>query len=156
MANNRRTAHQSRFRSLTTKYSVFTGVLMLWIAVVVVGFGRRDSFDGSEVLLVCTVVLLVGAAIARFTIRLLARPLLLLQQGITSACDGRLEEIRVSRTGDEIELLGHSFNRMVLAIKESREEIRNHQELLEDRIATRTRGTRRRDAAGAGGQRGEE
>ena len=64
-------------------------------------------------MLLCLVVLLVAAAISRFTIRLLARPLALLQAGITSVRNGRLEAIQVSKTGDEIEFLGESFNGMI-------------------------------------------
>jgi signal transduction histidine kinase/CheY-like chemotaxis protein len=51
---------------------------------------------------------------------------------------GRLEPIQVSRTGDEIEYLGESFNRMIEALVASQEEIRQHQELLEERIRQRT------------------
>ena len=46
--------------------------------------------------------------------------------------------IQVSRTGDEIEYLGESFNRMIEALAASQEEIRLHQELLEERIRQRT------------------
>ena len=79
------------------------------------------------------------AAISRFTIRLLARPLALLQAGITSVRQGKFEPIQVSRTGDEIEYLGESFNRMIEELGASREQIRQHQELLEERIAQRTK-----------------
>ncbi|MGH8337623.1 MAG: ATP-binding protein, partial [Gammaproteobacteria bacterium] len=82
--------------------------------------------------------MLVAAAISRFTLRLLARPLSLLQDGITSVREGRLEPIQVSRTGDEIEFLGESFNRMIEALATSQTEIRQHQELLEERIRQRT------------------
>ena len=80
----------------------------------------------------------MAGAISRFTIRLLARPLALLQAGITSVRQGKFEPIQVSRTGDEIEYLGESFNRMIEELAASREQIRQHQELLEERIAQRT------------------
>jgi nitrogen fixation/metabolism regulation signal transduction histidine kinase len=86
----------------------------------------------------CGIVLGVGAAISQFTNRLLARPLTLLEAGITSVREGRLEPIRVSRTGDEIEYLGDSFNRMIAALAASQDEIRQYQELLEERIRQRT------------------
>ena len=76
--------------------------------------------------------------ISRFTIGVLARPLNLLEAGITSVRKGRLEPLRVSRTGDEIEYLGESFNRMIQALAASHEEIRQYQELLEERIRQRT------------------
>ena len=82
--------------------------------------------------------MVVAAAMSRFTMRLLARPLALLQAGITSVRQGRFEPIQVSRTGDEIEYLGESFNRMIEALAASQEQIRQHQELLEERIRQRT------------------
>ena len=89
-------------------------------------------------MVLCGIVLGIAAAISRFTNRLLARPLTLLEAGITSVREGRLEPIRVSRTGDEIEYLGESFNRMIAALAASHEEIRQYQELLEERIRQRT------------------
>ena len=68
------------------------------------------TFDWTKGLVLVGVVLGVAAAISRFTNRLLARPLTLLEAGITSVREGRLEPIRVSRTGDEIEYLGESFS----------------------------------------------
>jgi signal transduction histidine kinase/ActR/RegA family two-component response regulator len=51
---------------------------------------------------------------------------------------GRLEPVQVSRTGDEIESLGVSFNQMIGALAASQDEIRRHQQLLEQRIRQRT------------------
>ncbi|MBZ5601521.1 MAG: response regulator [Acidobacteriia bacterium] len=99
---------------------------------------RQHTFDLAKGIVLCCVVALVAGAISRFSMRLLARPLELLQQGITSVREGRFEPIQVSRTGDEIEYLGESFNRMIETLAHSQEEIRQHQELLEDRIRQRT------------------
>jgi len=99
---------------------------------------RQDTFDVSKGILLCVIVLLVAAAIGRFTIRLLARPLVLLQAGITSARNGHLIPVRVSHTGDEIEYLAESFNRMIEALVASQKELLDHQELLEERIRQRT------------------
>ncbi len=68
----------------------------------------------------------------------LSAALALLQAGITSVRKGHLVPIQVSRTGDEIEYLGASFNRMIEALAQSHDEIRQHQELLEERIHQRT------------------
>jgi len=46
----------------------------------------------------CVVVGVVAGAISRFTMRLLARPLALLQAGITSVREGRFEPIQAGRT----------------------------------------------------------
>jgi signal transduction histidine kinase/DNA-binding response OmpR family regulator len=128
-----------KFRSLSSKFSVFTGVLVLWIVVTILCWDlRRHNFDPTKGLVLLVIVGAVAAAISRFTMRLLARPLALLQAGITSVRQGRLEPIQVSRTGDEIEYLGESFNRMIEALVASQEEIRQHQELLEERIRQRT------------------
>ena len=125
------------FRSLSSKFSLFTGILLFWVVATILSFDlRQDSF--AKGLTLCLVVMLVAAAISWFTLRLLARPLALLQKGITSVREGRLEPIQVSRTSDEIEYLGESFNRMIEALAESQEQIRQHQELLEERIRKRT------------------
>ena len=96
------------------------------------------TFNWAKGLALCGIVLGIAAAISQFTNRLLARPLTLLEAGITSVKEGRLEPIRVSHTGDEIEYLGESFNRMIAALAASHEEIRQYQELLEERIRQRT------------------
>jgi signal transduction histidine kinase/CheY-like chemotaxis protein len=89
-------------------------------------------------LVLCGLVVAIAVAISQFTIKVLARPLKLLEAGITSVGKGRLETIRVSHTGDEIEYLGESFNRMIQALAASQAEIDQYQELLEQRIRQRT------------------
>jgi signal transduction histidine kinase/CheY-like chemotaxis protein/HPt (histidine-containing phosphotransfer) domain-containing protein len=133
-------AHRPQtFRSLASKFSVFTGVLVLWIVVTILCWDLgRHNFEVTKGVVLLVIVGVVAAAISRFTMRLLARPLGLLQAGITSVREGKLEPIQVSRTGDEIEYLGESFNGMIEALVASKEEIRQHQETLEDRIRRRT------------------
>jgi signal transduction histidine kinase/CheY-like chemotaxis protein/HPt (histidine-containing phosphotransfer) domain-containing protein len=127
------------YRSLATKFSLFTGLLVLWVLITLIGLGlNQDTTEVTRGLLLCVMIALVAMAISRFSLKLLVRPLALLQQGITSAGEGRFEKIRVSRTRDEIEYLGESFNRMIGALAASKEEIRQHQDLLEERIRQRT------------------
>jgi len=129
----------SVLRSLASKFSIFTATLVFWVVATLLAYDlRQDTFDVGKGLLLCVVVILVSGTISRFTIRLLARPLKMLQAGITSVRNGRLEPIQVSRTGDEIEFLGESFNGMIQALAASRQEIREHQGLLERRIKERT------------------
>jgi signal transduction histidine kinase len=126
-------------RSLATKFSFFSAALVFWVVVTILAYDlRQDTFDVGKGLLLCVIVFLVSAAISRFTIRLLARPLRLLQEGITSVRNGRLEPIQVSKTGDEIEFVGESFNRMIEALAVSQKEVLEHRELLEKRIKDRT------------------
>ena len=128
-----------KLRSLSSKYSVFTSILLLWVVATSLWWDiHLHTFNWTKGLVLCGIVLGVGAAISQFTNRLLARPLTLLEAGITSVREGRLEPIRVSRTGDEIEYLGDSFNRMIAALAASQDEIRQYQELLEERIRQRT------------------
>jgi signal transduction histidine kinase/CheY-like chemotaxis protein len=128
-----------KLRSLSSKYSAFTSILLLWVVATSLWWDiHLHTFNWAKGLVLCGIVLGIGFAISRFTNRLLARPLTLLEAGITSVREGRLEPIRVSRTGDEIEYLGESFNRMIAALAASQEEIRQYQELLEDRIRQRT------------------
>src|SRR5262245_1330663 len=127
------------YRSLATKFFVFTATLLVWVVLTLFGFDvHNESVNWPKVLGLGSLMVLVAAALAKFTTRLLARPLMLLQEGITSLAEGRLEPIQVSPTGDEIELLGHSFNRMIERLIATQNEVRQHQELLEERIRQRT------------------
>jgi signal transduction histidine kinase/ActR/RegA family two-component response regulator len=132
-------AKPKQTRSLATKFFVFTAILVLWvIAVLFVNDFDRETFDLSRALVLIVVVLGVAAAISRMTTRLLAKPLGLLQEGIRAVMKGRLEPIEVSRTGDEIELLGDNFNQMVAALDASKKELLDYQNTLEERIRQRT------------------
>ncbi len=126
-------------RSLASKFSLFTAALLFWVVATILAYDlRQNTFDVGKGILLFLVVLLVAAAIARFTIRLLARPISELQAGITSARNGRLEPIQVSRTGDEVEFLGESFNGMIEALAKSQKALLEQQGLLEKRILDRT------------------
>ena len=127
------------FQSLSTRFTAFTGVLLLWVVAATLAYDlHQGTLSVTKALLECCVVLVVAAVISLFTIRVLGRPLRYLQQGITAVRKGKLEPIQVSRTGDEIEYLGESFNQMIEALTSSQSEIRRHQELLEQRIRQRT------------------
>ncbi|MCC7497241.1 MAG: response regulator [Bryobacterales bacterium] len=118
---------------------MFTGTLVLWLVAVILVYDlRQHTFGLGKGIFLCFVVLIVGGTISRFTLRQLVRPLELLRDGIERVGHGRLETIRVSQTGDEIEFLGNSFNEMIERLAQSRKEIREHQELLEVRIRQRT------------------
>ncbi|MGH9591916.1 MAG: ATP-binding protein, partial [Bryobacteraceae bacterium] len=128
-----------KLHSLASKFSVFTAVVLLWVVATNIWLDvHRHAFDWTKAVVLCGIVLVIAAAISRFTIRVLARPLALLEAGITSVREGRFEPIQVSRTGDEIEYLGESFNRMIGALAASQEEVRQSQERLEERIRQRT------------------
>jgi signal transduction histidine kinase/CheY-like chemotaxis protein len=128
-----------KFRSLSSRFSIFTAILLLWVVTVTVWWDfRQHTFDWTKGIVLCVIVAITASMISRFTMRLLARPLALLEEGITSVRKGNLVPIQVSRTGDEIEFLGESFNRMIEALAASQEEIRLHQEHLEERIRQRT------------------
>lgn len=111
----------------------------MWVVAVILVYDlRQHTFGLGKGIFLCFVVLIVGGTISRFTLRQLVRPLELLRDGIERVGHGRLETIRVSQTGDEIEFLGNSFNEMIERLAQSRKEIREHQELLEVRIRQRT------------------
>ena len=127
------------FQSLSTRFTAFTGVLLLWVVAATLAYDlHQGTLSVTKALLECCVVLVVAAVVSLFTIRVLGRPLHYLQQGIIAVRKGKLEPIQVSRTGDEIEYLGESFNQMIEALSSSQEEITRHQDLLEQRIRQRT------------------
>jgi signal transduction histidine kinase/ActR/RegA family two-component response regulator len=128
-----------RFRSLASKFFLLTAALVFWVVAVVLAYDlRQDAFDVRKGVLLFFVVLLVAGATSRMTIRLLARPLAMLHQGIQSVREGRLETIPISRTGDEIEFLGESFNQMIEAVTSTQDELLSSKLLLEERIRRRT------------------
>lgn len=128
-----------QFRSLASKFFLLTAALVFWVVAVIIAYDlRQDTFDLSKGLLLCVVVLLVSGAISRLTIRMLARPLTLLHEGMLAVQSGKLAPIVVSRTNDEIESLGHSFNTMIHALASTQAELRKSNELLEKRIRQRT------------------
>ena len=139
-------------RSLASKFSIFSATLVFWVVAMLIAYDlRQERFDWGKGTLLCVVVVLVSAAISRFTTKLLARPLKMLETGINSVRAGRLEPIPVSRTGDEIEFLGESFNAMIDALVRSQKEIAENQVHLERRIRERTEqlqeATKRAEAA---------
>jgi nitrogen fixation/metabolism regulation signal transduction histidine kinase len=128
-----------KFRSLSSKFAWFTGALVGWVVATVLFFDIwQGTFNWTKGIVLCCVVAILATLISRFTMGLLARPLQFLEAGITSVRQGRLEPIQVSHTNDEIQYLGESFNRMIEVLAASKEEIRQHQELLEQRIHQRT------------------
>jgi len=125
--------------SLAKKYSVFTTLLIGYVVVLCFVFnlkqGGTDWAEGAALL--CSMAL-ISAAVAKFTNHVLAAPLHRLRQGIEAVREGRMEPIQISKTGDEVEYLGESLNAMIGAIRTSRDEVREHQDLLERRIHQRT------------------
>jgi signal transduction histidine kinase/ActR/RegA family two-component response regulator len=132
-------ARPGRLRSLASKFSFFTATLVFWVVATILAYDlRQDTFDVKKGILVFVIVVLVAGTISRFTIRLLARPLASLHGAITAVRNGTLEQIQVTRTGDEIEFLGESFNGMIRALATSKKQIHDQQEMLEQRIQHRT------------------
>lgn len=112
---------------------------MFWVVLVFLGYDlAADTFHPAKGVLLCLVILLVAGAISRFTLRVLSKPLTNLQSGLASVTAGKLEPIQVSRTGDEIQYLGETFNQMIAALAESRAEVQRYQELLKTKIRQRT------------------
>ena len=129
----------ANFRSLSSKFSRFIVLLFVWMVMLIILWDvRRHTFDTLQAVLMVCVLVFIAGLISRFTMRALGRPLSLLQQGITSVREGKFEPIQVSSTNDEIEYLGESFNQMIAEINASQKEIRQHRDLLEERIRQRT------------------
>ena len=128
-----------RRRTLGSKYSQFTAVVLTWVATVFIAWDLHlGRLDFVQIGLLAGLVPAVAYALSRFTNHLLAAPLVRLEEGIRSVETGRLEPIQVSETGDEIEYLGHQLNRMIEKLRASQAEVAEHQEMLEARIRERT------------------
>lgn len=129
----------AKYHSLSSKFSRFIVALLTWLVLLIMLWDiRHHTFNFTKAVLLCGIVVFAAGLISHFTIRVLARPLRLLEQGITAVRQGKLEPIQTSATQDEIQHLGESFNRMIEDLSTSREEIQQHRELLEERIRQRT------------------
>ena len=129
----------TKFRSLSVKFFRFTASLVLWVVAVVLAYDlNQGNFNPGKGILLCAVVLMVAGAIARFTIRLLVKPIHILERGMQEVGRGKLEPIEYSATGDEIEYLGKCFNSMIDDLRKSQQQIVQYQEMLEDRVRQRT------------------
>ena len=112
---------------------------MLWVVTVNTLWDiHSHSFNAMKGVVLCSIVFLTAGLISKFTMRVMAKPLTILQQAITRVREGRFERIQISPTNDEIEYLGDSFNRMIDELVATHEEIRQHRTLLEERIKRRT------------------
>jgi signal transduction histidine kinase/CheY-like chemotaxis protein len=126
-------------RSLATKFSMFTSLLVGWVILVNLGYDlQHDNLNWGRGLLMCGVLSLVSLAIGRFTATLMVKPLQNLAAGMKKAQLGQLEKIQVSRTGDEIQFVGEVFNETIQALKDRDTQIAEHREMLEARIEQRT------------------
>jgi signal transduction histidine kinase/ActR/RegA family two-component response regulator len=130
-------ARPGPLRSLASKFSLLTTALVFVAMIPAYALGQ-NTLDAGKGILLFAIVALVAAVISRFSMRKLTRPLSQLQAGIVSAQKGCLEPIPVSKTGDEAEFLGASFNAMIAALAASHRALLEQQGLLEKRIKDRT------------------
>jgi signal transduction histidine kinase/ActR/RegA family two-component response regulator len=126
-------------RSLSRRFSVFMVIVLFWVVLVGLAWDFTDrSLSWQKVTVMLGFVLGLALLVSQFTLRILARPLALLEAGIRAMGEGKLEPVQVSRTADEIEYLGESFNRAIIALAASQEQVREYQASLEQRIRERT------------------
>jgi signal transduction histidine kinase/CheY-like chemotaxis protein/HPt (histidine-containing phosphotransfer) domain-containing protein len=127
-------------RSLATKFSALAGLLMLWVVFVVLLWDSALGVHWSNAKTVLTgfIVFLATYGVSRLSLRLLVTPLIELHNAISSVRLGELKTIEVKKSGDEIQAVGESFNRMIEALSETRRQVHEYQEQLEERIHSRT------------------
>jgi signal transduction histidine kinase/CheY-like chemotaxis protein len=127
------------YHSLGTKFSVFTAALIIWTSVLQLVVRWHDPYLSLADQLVLTTILAAFAVLlARLTSRVFIRPLVILERAIAGAAQGRRDPVPISRTGDEIEKLGESFNSMIAALSASEAQVRDYQTRLEEKIQERT------------------
>jgi signal transduction histidine kinase/CheY-like chemotaxis protein len=129
----------AKYRSLGTKFFLFTAGMMAWLVAVVVAYDHINgtlSLGKSAILLV--VALVIATLVVQVTMRLLVKPIETLEQGLVAVGKGQLRPIRYRKSGDEVEFLARSFNEMIGMLSKQRSELEQHQELLEQRIRQRT------------------
>jgi signal transduction histidine kinase/CheY-like chemotaxis protein len=111
------------------------------LLTILIGLGldiAAGDFSAGKAMVMVSAVLVAAGVTARHAIRRLARPLVELAEAIRRVQTGEMKAVGVSRTGDEIEFLGASFNRMIAALQTTQEQMASYQETLEERIQLRT------------------
>ncbi len=98
-------------------------------------------------------VVLASLLLSLFVHRLIYVPLRDLKAGAKRLASGNLDELFPVRDGDEFGELARSFNAMTLALKNSREELREWGRTLEQKVAERTRALRAAQAEAARGEK---
>jgi signal transduction histidine kinase/DNA-binding response OmpR family regulator len=129
----------AKYRSLGTKFFLFTAGMMAWLVLVVVAYDHINgtlSLGKSAILL--GVALVIATLVVQVTMRLLVKPIETLEKGLVAVGQGQLRPIRYRKSGDEVEFLARSFNDMIAMLSKQRSELEQHQELLEQRIRQRT------------------
>ena len=127
-------------RSLEVRFSTFIAAVVVWFAAVTCWFEyvfQDDSLTAH--LTVSGVLLAVAVIVTRIAARIFVRPLVLLEQGMASVREGRLEPLRISSSGDEIERLATGFDQMIHALAEARRLLTQQQQELELKVVQRTR-----------------
>jgi signal transduction histidine kinase len=131
-------ARQGPLRSLASRFSFITAALVFGVVATILAYDlHQNTFDAGEGVLLCLIVIL-SAAISFFTTRRLTRPLSQLTASLTSARNGQLQPIQVSKTGDEVELLGEAFNGLIHDLAASQKALVEQRGLLEKSIQDRT------------------
>jgi signal transduction histidine kinase len=131
-------ARQGPLRSLASRFSLITAALVFGVVATILAYDlHQNTFDAGEGVLLCLIVIL-SAAISFFTTRRLTRPLSQLTASLTSVRNAELKPIPVSKTGDEAEFLGETFNALIHDLAASQKELVEHQGLLEKSIQDRT------------------
>ncbi len=127
-------------RSLSSRFSFNTGLLVLWVVAVVLSWDAALGLHWSppKTILLGSIVILSITYTSRMSLRILVQPLVELQEAISEVRSGRLRRVTVKPTGDEIEFLGHSYNGMIEALEATQYEIRQAHLQLEERIRERT------------------
>jgi len=82
-------------RAPASKFSIFTVVLLSWVVLTTLWWDVAEhAFSLAKGLALCGLVAGIAVAISRFTIRVLGRPLKLLEAGMTSVRQGRPSPFR--------------------------------------------------------------
>ncbi|GEM_PF-2495143 len=97
---------------------------------------RAVLFQGLSI---TGLVILLGFFVSIFLAERLVMPIRIFIKGTEEITKGNLDYRFEMKTGDEIEQLAEQFNQMTESLKESRKELEKARDVLEIRVAARTR-----------------
>jgi PAS domain S-box-containing protein len=85
-----------------------------------------------------SIMLIIAGITIVFMNNIIISPLKILVSGLKQVKEGNLQEVIKIKTKDEIGLLAESFNQMVVGLRQSRAELKEYSETLEEKVVLRT------------------
>jgi signal transduction histidine kinase len=130
---------QSRRASIARRLSVCAAAAVAGAALIPLALRvRHQAVDGGQVAEALVAAVLTGGVFTWMVRRLLTGPLRALETAAAAIREGRLDAVRVPRSGDEVEAIGESLSALSQALAESRTGAGAARQRVEEQVRERT------------------